>query len=73
MKCNEESLFFTLATNSFQIAPSNMEPEPMALSTSAAPWSNTRPHPIALCPTSELPMSESSGSPTAVPCALTSV
>jgi hypothetical protein len=41
-----------------------------AASTHLAPWSTTCPAPSALCPTSELPMSPSLGSPTAVPCAL---
>ncbi len=42
-------------------------------SPTRAPWSNTRPAPSALWPTSLLPMSSSDGSPTAGPWAASSV
>ena len=43
------------------------------LPTSFAPWLKTRPQPMALCPTSLLPMSSSLGRPTAWPCAFSFV
>ena len=40
--------FWALPLTSFQAWPSNILPEAMALETSLAPWSKTRPEPIAL-------------------------
>jgi len=57
----------------FHISVLNIEPDFMAPFTSLAPCSNTRPAPMALWPTSELPISSSDGSPTAVPCAFSFV
>ena len=45
----------------------DVSPEAIAWLTSLAPCSKMRPAPIALCPTSEFPISPSPGSPTAVP------
>jgi hypothetical protein len=55
------------ATICCHASPAQMAPSAMALATSAAPWAYTWPAPMALWPTSELPMSSSDGMPTAVP------
>ena len=72
MKCSVPP-FFASSIAFFHAAPSNIFPEVMASETSLAPWAQTRPAPIALWPTSELPMSASDGRPTAVPWAFSSV
>ena len=72
MKCSGSPELFTLATASFQVAPSNIAPVAIAPLTSFAPCSNTRPAPSALWPTSLLPMSPSVGMPTALPWATSS-
>lgn len=55
------------ATICCQASPCQIAPSAMALATSAAPCAYTWPAPMALWPTSELPMSSSEGMPTAVP------
>ena len=56
-----------LETSLFQTSPCHKLPVSIEALTNFAPCSNTLPAPIALCPTSELPMSPSDGKPTAVP------
>jgi|GEM_PF-5193256 len=63
----------TRSVSVFQVAPSNSAPLSTASCTSLAPCENTCPEPMALWPTSELPMSPSLGMPTAEPCALSCV
>jgi hypothetical protein len=55
------------ATICCQASPCQIAPSAIALATSAAPCAYTWPAPMALWPTSELPMSSSDGMPTAVP------
>ena len=70
MKWSVELCSFTLAISFFQVSPAKSFFDSTASSTSFAPCEKTRPQPMALCPTSLLPMSASEGIPTAVPCAL---
>jgi hypothetical protein len=72
-KCNVEECCFTLLMISFQPSRRNSSPFSIASETSAAPCVYTWPEPMALCPTSELPMSASEGMPTAVPWALSTM
>ena len=58
---------------STQAADFHMRPEEIDSPTNLLPWSKTRPAPMALWPTSELPISASLGRPTDVPCAVSRV
>ena len=66
-KCRVEPFFFTFSIRFVHVSEWNILPVSMELDTSFAPCAKTCPEPKALCPTSELPISSSEGSPTAVP------